>query len=85
MVGEDVGASRGVQLVVPGATSVLTEAGMLTSMRRGEIVADPEECVAIRFSRDEVVADVREFSMSPEVFGKTERRMFVLGHRQEGR
>ena len=30
--GDDIGASQGVQLVVPGAASVLTEAGMLASM-----------------------------------------------------
>ena len=53
-----MGASRGVQLVVPGAADVSAEAGMLASMRRGEVVTDPEERVAIGFSRDEVVADV---------------------------
>ena len=85
MVGEDTGALRGVQLVMPGATSVFTEAGVLASMRRGEVVTDPEECMTVGFSRDKVVADVREFLMGPEVFGETERRMFVLGHRREGR
>ena len=70
---------------MPGATSVSTEAGMLASMRRGEIIADPEERVAIGFARDKVVTDVLEFLTSPEVFGETERRVFVLGHRPEGR
>ena len=53
-----MGASRGVQLVVPGAASVSAETGVFMSMRRGEVVANPEERVSIRFSRDEVVADV---------------------------
>ena len=52
---------------MPGTTSVSTEAGMLASMRRGEVVANSEECVAIGFARDKVVADVMEFSTSPEV------------------
>ena len=68
---------------MPGATSVSTEAGMLASMRQGEIIKDPEEGMTVGLSRDKVVTDIREFSMSPEVFGKTERRVFVLGHRQE--
>ena len=69
---------------MPGATSVFTEAGVFASMQRGEVVADPEERVTIGFSRDEVVVDVREFSTSPEVFGKVDGRMSVLGHRREG-
>ena len=70
---------------MPGAASVFAEAGVFTSMQRGKIVEDPEECVMIGFSRNKVVADVREFLTSPEVFGETERRVLVLGHRQEGR
>ena len=70
---------------MPGTTSVSTEAGMLASMRRGEVVANSEECVAIGFARDKVVADVLEFSTSPEVLGEMERGVFVLGHRPEGR
>ena len=66
---------------MPGATSVVTEAGMLASMQRGEVIKDPEEGVMVGFSRDEVVVDIREFLMSPEVFGEMERRMFILGHR----
>ena len=53
-----MGALRRVQLVVPGAADVSAEAGMLASMQRGEVIADPEERVTIGFSRDEVVADV---------------------------
>ena len=41
MVEGDVGALRGVQLVVPGATDVFAEAGVFTSMRQGEVVKDP--------------------------------------------
>ena len=84
MVEGDVGALQGVQLVVPGAAGVLAEAGVFTSMQRREVIEDPEERVVVWFSRDEVVMDVREFLTSPEVFGETERGMFVLGHRQEG-
>ena len=68
---------------MPGTTDVSTEAGVFASMRRGEIVADSEEHMTIGFSRDKVVADVGEFSTSPEVLCKTERRVFVLGHRRE--
>ena len=70
---------------MPGTTSVSTEAGMLASMRQGEVVTDSEERVVIGFARDKVVVDDLEFSTSPEVFGETERRVFVLGHRPEGR
>ena len=52
------------------------------SMRQGKVIEDSEEGVTIGFSRDKIVVDVREFSMSPEVFDKMERRVFVLGHRQ---
>ena len=85
-MGEDViGASQGVQLVMPGTAGIFAEAGMLMSMRQREVIADSEEHVAIGFARDEVVADVRELSTSPEIFGEMERRVFVLGHRPEGR
>ena len=85
MVEGDVGASRGVQLVVPGATGVFAEAGVFVSMRRGEVVKDPEERVAVGFSGNEVVVDVGEFLRGPEVFGEAKGRMLILGHRQEGR
>ena len=68
---------------MPGAASVLAEAGVFTSMRQGEVIEDPEERVVVGSSGDKVVMDVREFLTSPEVFGETERGMFVLGHRQE--
>ena len=70
---------------MPGAASVLAEAGVFSSMRRGEVIADSEERVTIGFARDEVITDVREFLTSPEVFGEMERRVFVLGHRPEAR
>ena len=70
---------------MPGAADVSAEAGVLVSMRRGEVIADSEERVAIGFARDKVVADVLEFSTSPEVLRETERGVFVLGHRPEGR
>ena len=70
---------------MPGAAGVFAEAGVFTSMQRGKVVKDPEERVAVGFSRNEVIADVGEFSRGPEVFGEVKGRMFVLGHRQEGR
>ena len=82
---EVAGASRGIQLVVPGAAGVSAETGVFTSMRRGEVVANPEKRVAIGFARDKVVADVLQFTAGPEVLGETERRVLVLGHRPEGR
>ena len=66
---------------MPGTTGVSTEAGMLVSMRRREVIKDSEEHVTVGLSGDKVIADIREFTMSPEVFDKAERRMFVLGHR----
>ena len=78
-----VGTSRGVQLVVPGTAGVFAETGVFSSMRRGEVVTDSEERVAIGLARDKVVADVLKFSASPEVFRKMERKVFVLGHRRE--
>ena len=53
-----MGASRVIQLVVPGAVGVSAETGVFSSMRRGEVITDSEERVAIGFSRDKVVADV---------------------------
>ena len=70
---------------MPGAAGVLAEAGMFSSMQQREVVKDLEERVVVWFSRNKVVMDVREFSMSPEVLGKMERGVFVLGHRQGGR
>ena len=43
---------------MPGATSVSTEAGMLMSMRSGEVVENPEEGVMVGFARDKVIADI---------------------------
>ena len=85
MEGDVTGASWGVQLVVPGTAGIFAEAGVLTSMQRGKVVANPEERMAIGFARDKVVADVLEFSTSPEVFREAERGVLVLGHRPEGR
>ena len=66
---------------MPGATGVSTEAGMLASMQRGEVIEDSEECVTIGFSRDEVVSDVREFMRGPEVFCQADGRVIGLWHR----
>ena len=55
---------------MPGAASVVTEAGVLMSMRQGEVIEDPEEHMMIGFTRDEVIVDVREFLRRPEVLGQ---------------